>query len=119
MTLCCLFFFFSSRRRHTRLQGDWSSDVCSSDLVGAVLEGSVRKAGNRVRVTAQVVKVADGFHVWSRTYDRDLTDIFAVQDEIARAVVEALKVKLLPGWSLVEQRAVNPAAHDQWLLALR
>ena len=87
--------------------------------VRTVLEGSVRKAGNRVRVTAQVVKVADGFHVWSQTYDRELTDIFAVQDEISRAVVEALKVKLLPGRNLVSQRAVDPVAHDRLLLAQR
>ncbi len=63
--------------------------------VGAILEGSVRKAGSRVRITAQVVKVADGFHLWSDTYDRELSDIFAVQDEIARSVSSALKVKLL------------------------
>jgi eukaryotic-like serine/threonine-protein kinase len=62
--------------------------------VGHILEGSVRKAGSRIRVTAQLVKVADGFHLWSERYDRDLTDIFAIQDEIAAAIAEALKVKL-------------------------
>jgi TolB-like protein len=63
--------------------------------VGAILEGSVRKAGRRVRITAQLIKVADGFHVWSETYDRQLDDIFAVQDDIARSVSSALKVSLL------------------------
>jgi serine/threonine-protein kinase len=60
-----------------------------------VLEGSVRKGGNRVRITAQLVNAADGFHLWSERFDRELTDIFAVQDEIALAVAEALRVKLL------------------------
>ena len=63
--------------------------------VGAVLEGSVRKAGNRLRVTAQLINVSDGYHLWSDRYDRDLDDVFEVQDEIARSVVEHLKVKLL------------------------
>ena len=63
--------------------------------VGAVLEGSVRKAGNRLRVTAQLINVGDGYHLWSERYDRDMDDVFAVQDEIAQAVVEKLKVKLL------------------------
>jgi serine/threonine protein kinase/tetratricopeptide (TPR) repeat protein len=65
--------------------------------VATLLEGSVRKAGNRVRITAQLVKVSDGFHLWSETYDRVLDDIFAVQDDIARAVSAALHVKLLGG----------------------
>jgi len=63
--------------------------------VATLLEGSVRKAGNHVRITAQLVSVADGFHLWSETYDRELTDIFAVQDDIARSVSSALKVRLL------------------------
>ena len=63
--------------------------------VGTVLEGSVRKAGNRLRVTAQLINVSDGYHLWSERYDRDMNDVFAVQDEIARSVVEKLKVKLL------------------------
>jgi TolB-like protein/Tfp pilus assembly protein PilF/predicted Ser/Thr protein kinase len=63
--------------------------------VATLLEGSVRKAGNQVRITAQLVNVADGFHLWSETYDRELTDIFAVQDDIARSVSSALKVRLL------------------------
>jgi TolB-like protein/Tfp pilus assembly protein PilF len=62
--------------------------------VGAVLEGSVRKSGNRMRIAAQLVSVADGYQLWSQAYDRELTDVFAVQEEIARAIVEALRVKL-------------------------
>ena len=65
--------------------------------VGAVLEGSVRKAGNRVRITAQLVNAADGYHLWSETYNRELDDIFAVQDDIAQAVVKELHAQLLGG----------------------
>ena len=63
--------------------------------VRTLLEGSVRKAGNRLRVTAQLVNATDGYHVWSERYDRDLDDVFAVQDEIAQSVVKKLKVELL------------------------
>jgi adenylate cyclase len=64
--------------------------------VGFILEGSVRKAGSRVRVTGQLINANDGGHVWADRYDRDLTDIFAIQDEITHAIVEQLKVRLLP-----------------------
>jgi len=64
--------------------------------VNHVLEGSVRKAGNRVRVTAQLIEAGSDFHLWSETYDRELNDIFAIQDEIAGAIAESLKVRLLP-----------------------
>jgi adenylate cyclase len=60
-----------------------------------VLEGSVRKAGNKLRISAQLIKVADDAHLWAETYDRDLKDVFNIQDEISRAVVNTLKVKLL------------------------
>ena len=63
--------------------------------VATVLEGSVRQAGARVRITTQLINAQDGYHLWSETYDRELDDIFEVQDEIATAVVKALKVKLL------------------------
>jgi eukaryotic-like serine/threonine-protein kinase len=62
--------------------------------VSSVLEGSVRKVGNRVRITAQLINVADGYHLWSETYDRQLEDVFAIQDEISRAIVDALKLRL-------------------------
>ncbi len=83
--------------------------------VATVLEGSVRKSGATVRITTQLINAADGFHLWSETYDRKLTEVFAVQDEIARAVVTALRLKLMPAQAA--QRAVNPEAHDQALLA--
>ncbi|MFN0112192.1 MAG: tetratricopeptide repeat protein [Blastocatellia bacterium] len=63
--------------------------------VGAVLEGSVRKSGNRLRITAQLINIADGYHLWSERYDRQMEDIFDIQDEISLAIVDALKVKLL------------------------
>src|SRR5262249_28264733 len=59
-----------------------------------VVEGSVRTAGNRVRITAQLVDVANGYHLWSERYDRQMDDVFAIQDEIARGIVNRLKVKL-------------------------
>ena len=61
-----------------------------------VLEGSVRQAANTIRVTAQLIRADNGYHLWSETYDRDLKDVFKVQDEIAGAVVNALKLKLAP-----------------------
>jgi len=64
--------------------------------VGAILEGSVRRAGNRIRVTAQLIEAENGSHLWSERYDRDMTDVFAIQDEIAQAISEALKVRLAP-----------------------
>ena len=63
--------------------------------VNSILEGSVRRAGGRVRITVQLINAADGYHLWSERYDRDMEDIFEVQDEITLAVVDALKVKLL------------------------
>ncbi|MCH7691764.1 MAG: protein kinase, partial [candidate division Zixibacteria bacterium] len=82
--------------------------------VGTILEGSVRKAGNRVRITVQLVKTSDGFHLWSETYDKVLEDIFAVQDEIAGAVANALDVTLL-GKSATKQTN-NP---ESYALVLR
>jgi adenylate cyclase len=71
-------------------------EVASALDVTHVLEGSVRKAGDRVRITAQLIDAKTGGHVWADRYDRDLTDIFAIQDEISKAIVAALRVKLLP-----------------------
>jgi eukaryotic-like serine/threonine-protein kinase len=65
--------------------------------VGAVLEGSVRKSGNRLRISAQLISVKDGYQLWSNSYDRDLADVFAVQEGIARSIVGALRVRLAPG----------------------
>jgi TolB-like protein/Flp pilus assembly protein TadD len=68
--------------------------IADSLDVGSVLEGSVRRAANRLRVTAQLIDAADGYHLWSETYERELKDVFAVQDEIARAIVATLRVRL-------------------------
>jgi TolB-like protein/Flp pilus assembly protein TadD len=86
--------------------------------VGAVLEGSVRKDGSRLRITAQLINAADGYHLWSETFDRELTNVFAVQEEIARRVGEALKVSLLhaPAPGQPEARRANPEAYTQYLL---
>ena len=70
-------------------------DIAQRLRVGHVLEGSVRKAGDQVRITAQLIKADDGYHLWSETYDRTLDNIFVIQDEIASAVVEQLKISLL------------------------
>jgi TolB-like protein len=85
--------------------------------VAHVLEGSVRKAGNTVRVTAQLIRADNGYHLWSKTYDRDVKDIFKVQDEIAAAVVEALKAKLLPSQEISSRhKTSNTEAYRQYLL---
>ena len=100
----------------------WSVDVCEVAAklgVSHVLEGSVRKAGNRLRITAQLIDGATGGHVWADRYDRDLTDIFEIQDEISRSIVDALKVKLLPKErKAIEQRGTtNVEAYKLYLLA--
>ncbi|MDR7133288.1 adenylate cyclase [Lysobacter niastensis] len=87
--------------------------------VSHVLEGSVRKAGGRVRITAQLVDGASNDHVWAERYDRDLSDIFALQDEISQAIVKALKLKLLPEEKkAIEQRGTgNAEAYNLYLMA--
>ena len=94
-------------------------DVAKSLGVSHVLEGSVRKAGNRVRITAQLIDGSAGDHVWAARYDRDLDDIFAIQDEISKAIVEALKIKLLPQEKkAIEQRGTsNAEAYNLYLMA--
>jgi serine/threonine-protein kinase len=85
--------------------------------VQTVLEGSVRKAGNQIRITAQLVSLADGFHIWSDTFDRKMDDVFAIQDEISLAIVESLRIKLLGGEKerLVKRRTRDPEAHSLYL----
>jgi len=82
--------------------------------VNHILEGSVRKAGNTVRVTAQLIQVSDGFHLWSETFDRELTDIFAIQDEIANAILDAMKTELLDGQSIASFE-VDPTVYEKYL----
>jgi tetratricopeptide (TPR) repeat protein len=76
----------------------------------------VRKAGNTIRVTAQLIRADNGYHLWSQTYDRDLKDVFKVQDEIAGRVVEELKLTLPAAASASAERTGNAAAHSQYLL---
>ncbi len=85
--------------------------------VATVLEGSVQRAGTHLRVTAQLIKTSDGLHLWSQSFDRDAADIFAVQDEVARAVVTALPGRLMPGQATLpsSQTTRNPAAYDALL----
>lgn len=97
-------------------------DVCEIARklkVSHVLEGSVRKAGGRVRITAQLIDGASGGHVWAERYDRDLTDIFAIQDEITKEIVAALRLTLLPEEKkAIEQRGTTSAeAYSLYLLA--
>ncbi len=86
--------------------------------VGYVVEGSVRKAGGRVRITAQLIDASKDSHVWGERYDRDLNDIFALQDEIAQAIVAALKIRLLPEEKkAIETRSTHsPEAYRNYLL---
>ncbi|MCW8925064.1 MAG: hypothetical protein OQJ84_02320 [Xanthomonadales bacterium] len=85
--------------------------------VATVLEGSVRRSGNQARITAQLIKVDDGFHLWSETYDRELDNIFEVQDEIAKAIVDALKLPLLghDAKPIATTSAENFIAYDLYL----
>ncbi len=85
--------------------------------VGAILEGSVRKAGNKVRISAELIEVESDRYVWSQSYDRDLTDIFAVQGEIAQQVADGLRVQLLSGEKerLKAKQTENPEAYSLYL----
>lgn len=87
--------------------------------VANVLEGSVRKSGTKLRITAQLIRSDDGFHLWSETYDRELTDVFAIQDDIAKQVADALATSLglEEGEVLVENRTNDPVAHENYLKA--
>jgi eukaryotic-like serine/threonine-protein kinase len=83
--------------------------------VKTILEGSVRRAGNRVRVTAQLINAADGYHLWAERYDREMTDVFAVQDEIAAAIAAALKLKLSGDAAPVHRHTPNLPAYEAYL----
>jgi TolB-like protein len=104
-------FYFKGQ--HTTI-----AEIARALAVTYVLEGSVRKAGNTVRVRTELIRADNGFNVWSETYDRDLKDIFKVQDEIATRVVAALKVALPGGAKPVnaDQRTDNTEAYNQYLL---
>jgi len=80
-----------------------------------IVEGSVRRDGQEVRITAQLVRVADGFHIWSETYDRKLESVFALQDEIAKRIGSALKLSLGVSAPVVARVPINPQAYDEYL----
>ena len=101
---------FSYKNRDVRV-----AEIGDELNVGHVLEGSVRKSGNRVRITAQLIHAEDGYHLWSETYDRTLDDIFAIQDEIAAEVVLQLRVTLLG--SAPAARETDPEAYALYLQA--
>jgi len=88
--------------------------------VGAVLEGSVRRAGDRLRITAQLINVVDGCHLWSERFDRRFEDVFAIQDEISLAIVDHLRVRLLSDEraSVVRRHTDNFDAHNAYLMGL-
>jgi adenylate cyclase len=92
-------------------------DIGRKLKVSTVLEGSVRKMGNKLRITAQLVNVADGYHLWSERYDRELEDVFAIQDDISQAIVKALRVILTEGEkkAIEKARVVNVHAYDFFL----
>ena len=101
-------FAFKGKEQDIRVIGEQLN-------VRAVLEGSVRQAGNRIRVTAQLVNASDGYDLWSERYDRDLEDIFAVQDEIASSIAEALTAKLTSASSIRVKRATDLEAYKLYL----
>ena len=105
-------FAFKNKNDDLRLIGDTLG-------VGHILEGSVRKSGTTVRITAQLIQVKDGFHLWSESYDRELNDIFAIQDEIAAAILVQLKAHLIGVDinALAESDQTNSEAFELYLLA--
>ena len=98
-------------------KGEDIAEIGRKLKVSTVLEGSVRKMGNRLRITAQLVNVADGYHLWSERYDRELEDVFAIQDDISQSIVKALRVILSEGEKkqIDQLRAGNVEAYDFYL----
>jgi TolB-like protein/cytochrome c-type biogenesis protein CcmH/NrfG len=90
--------------------------IASKLHVANILQGSVRRSGNHLRVTTQLIRAADDEHLWSETYDREMSDVFKVQDDIAAAVVAALKLKLAPTRLTAAQRTASPEAYSEYLL---
>jgi len=105
-------FAFKGRHENARTIGEALG-------VTMLLEGSVRKSASQIRVTAQLVNVADGYQVWSESFDRDVSDVIAVQDEIARRIAERLRMEIGAQTSaaMIQRRAVNPEAHVLYLQA--
>ncbi len=103
-------FTFKGQNQDLRLVGEQLS-------VAHILEGSVRRAGDRLRITAQLIKVEDGYHLWSENFDRELKDIFDIQDEIALAILREIKVQLLgeDSKTTLKRYTNNPAAYQLYL----
>lgn len=87
-------------------------EIAQTLQVAHVLEGSVRKVGHTVRITARQVRADNGYHLWSGTYDRDLKDVFKIKDDIARVVVDKLKLTLLDKVPTAPGRTSNPEPHN-------
>jgi eukaryotic-like serine/threonine-protein kinase len=83
--------------------------------VDHILDGSVRRSGNRLRVTAQLIKVTGGYHLWSESYDREIADVLAIQDELSKAIVETLRVHLIKGASLIKRHTSSTEAYSLYL----
>jgi adenylate cyclase len=103
-------FSFKGKNQDLRLIGELLN-------VNHILEGSVRKSGNKIRITAQLIKVADGYHLWSEKYDRQLEDIFDIQDEISLAILNAIKIKLFGATkeAVLKKYTDNPEAYQLYL----
>jgi TolB-like protein len=103
-------FSFKEKNQDLRLIGEQLS-------VKYILEGSVRKSGNKLRITAQLIKVSDGYHLWSGKYDRELEDIFELQDEISLAILDAIKIKLLgkAKEAVLKKYTENPDVYQLYL----
>jgi TolB-like protein/Tfp pilus assembly protein PilF len=101
-------------------KSDEIASIAKKLRVAHILEGSVRKSGDTIRVTAHLIRAENGYHLWSKTFDRDLKDIFKVQDEIAGVVVEELKAKLLPPEGVVNRhRTASTQAYEKYLLGIQ
>ncbi len=103
-------FSFKGKNQDLRIIGEQLN-------VNYILEGSVRKSGNKIRITAQLIKVADGYHLWSEKYDRELEDIFDIQDEISLAILNAIKIKLFGAAkeAVLKKYTDNPEAYQLYL----
>lgn len=103
-------FSFKGKNQDLRIIGEQLS-------VNLILEGSIRKSGNKLRITAQLIKVADGFHLWSEKFDRELEDIFDIQDEISLAILNAIKIKLFGAEkdAVLKRNTDNPEAFELYL----
>ncbi len=108
----------ASRTSSFRFKDSGISTIGEQLNVATVLAGSVRKAGNTIRIAAQLINVDDGFHLWSETYDRELKDIFAIQDEISHAIAQALRIEILGegGALLFKPSTIIIEAYDHYLL---